>query len=357
MADADFDDFDSYGAYEPRVAETVPAGVRFQKLVNGAGAATSVALIIGLGFWGYELAVRDVNGIPVIRALEGPARIAPENPGGELALHQGLAVNRIAADGTAADAAETLTLAPRTDGLADEDQPMGELAVAMDNAPALGLTDPAAPASRTLPASIDAAEVPVTGPAAARPSQPLPDGPADLVETDAAAAPASDLTILPASVPGVVQSPRPLSRPGREGASLTVASTAAGSAEAVSAETLGAEATESDAMAEAAAAAVAAAMAPPPALDISPDALAVGTRLVQIGAYSSPSEAELQWDAAAERYGSLFDGKRRVIEPATSGGQMFYRLRVEGFSDVDDARRFCAALEADNAECVPAVVR
>ncbi|MGB5067649.1 MAG: SPOR domain-containing protein, partial [Albidovulum sp.] len=78
---------------------------------------------------------------------------------------------------------------------------------------------------------------------------------------------------------------------------------------------------------------------------------------VQIGAYSSQAEAEQHWDQTAERYGSLLDGKRRVIEPATSAGQVFYRLRIEGFADVDDARRFCAALEADSAECVPAVVR
>ncbi|MFZ1726582.1 MAG: SPOR domain-containing protein, partial [Albidovulum sp.] len=70
MADADFDDFDAYDTYEPTRAETLPAGERFQKLINGAGAVTSVALIAGLIYWGYALAMRDVNGVPVIRALE-----------------------------------------------------------------------------------------------------------------------------------------------------------------------------------------------------------------------------------------------------------------------------------------------
>jgi hypothetical protein len=52
-----------------------------------------VALVVGLGVWGYKLAVRDVRGVPVIQAMDGPMRIAPEIPGGEIADHQGLAVN------------------------------------------------------------------------------------------------------------------------------------------------------------------------------------------------------------------------------------------------------------------------
>ena len=49
--------------------------------------------------------------------------------------------------------------------------------------------------------------------------------------------------------------------------------------------------------------------------------------------------------------------KRRVIEKATSGGRTFYRLRAEGFADLPDARRFCAALVAEKADCIPVVTR
>ena len=59
---------------------------------------------------------------------------------------------------------------------------------------------------------------------------------------------------------------------------------------------------------------------------------------------------DLAPEMAEAAFGALMDGKRRVIETAESGGQTFYRLRVEGFADLDDARRFCAALMADNAE-------
>ncbi len=76
------------------------------------GAAASVALIAGLGWWGYDLAMRDARGVPVVRALEGPMRVAPEDPGGEVVDHQGLSVNNVAAVGAAAPPPDRLVLAP-----------------------------------------------------------------------------------------------------------------------------------------------------------------------------------------------------------------------------------------------------
>ena len=51
------------------------------------------------------------------------------------------------------------------------------------------------------------------------------------------------------------------------------------------------------------------------------------------------------------------DGKARVIERATSGGRIFYRLRAHGFADLSEARRFCAAFVAENADCIPVTTR
>ena len=71
-------------------------------ITNWAGAAVSLALIVGIGVWGYKMLARDVSGVPVVRAASGkPMRVQPEDPGGSPAMHQGLAVNRVAADGTA----------------------------------------------------------------------------------------------------------------------------------------------------------------------------------------------------------------------------------------------------------------
>ena len=328
MADADYDEFHDYehqGGHMPRVG-------RWQPFINGAGALTSLALIAGVGLWAYKLAVRDVNGVPVIQALEGPARIAPENPGGELALHQGMAVNRIAAEGTAEEPADRLTLAPASAALSDEDAAMGALAG----------TETAALADGQMPPVVQSPIGSETlTPAGMRPSEPLPDGPADTINLEDGAA--SDLPfvapdVIETSIPGVAASLKPLPRP------------MAGDSAALSEDGV-------DAMAEAAAAAVAEALRSEAAIDVDPAALAAGTRVVQIGSYANEADARLEWETTIARFGPLMQGKRRVIEPSESGGQTFYRLRVEGFTDTEDARAFCSALKAENAVCVPAVVK
>ena len=96
MADADFDGFG--GGF----STTGKAGsARLQGSITLAGALCSAALVVGFAVWGYKLAVRDVTGVPVIQALDGPMRVAPDNPGGTETSYQGLAVNEVAADGTA----------------------------------------------------------------------------------------------------------------------------------------------------------------------------------------------------------------------------------------------------------------
>ena len=98
-------------------ATSAPAPRNVASLTNWAGAAASLALILGVGIWGYKVVARDVSGVPVVRATATPMRIAPENPGGTLADHQGLAVNQVAGSGIAAPPADRLVLAPRPAGL------------------------------------------------------------------------------------------------------------------------------------------------------------------------------------------------------------------------------------------------
>lgn len=324
MADIDFDDFPVDGGY------AAPRSERVQKLFGAAGAITSAALVAGLLVWGYKLAVRDVTGIPVIRALEGPARVAPDNPGGELAEHTGLAVNAIAADGIAEAPAETLTLAPGATGLAPEDVAGGELAslpaVPEGALPEVPLADaPAADPSATPPAT--AGEVVASAPVSETVlADPLPDeAPEPLLEAEGA-------------LEGDAAAPRPVARPAR----LAAASSGAG------AEATGGYDPEADAIA----AAVAAAMAPP-AVEANPALLPAGTSLAQLGSFDTEAEARLEWDRIAARYGALMEGRQRVIEPAESGGNSFVRLRAAGFEGMDDARRFCSVLLAENTQCVP----
>ncbi len=92
-------------------------------------------------------------------------------------------------------------------------------------------------------------------------------------------------------------------------------------------------------------------------VDVDPASLPVGTRLAQLGAFDSPEVARAQWDQIATRFDSYLNGKSRIVQKATSGGRVFYRLRAMGFEDIADARRFCSALVAQNADCIPVVTR
>lgn len=272
--------------------------------VNLIGAAVSVALIVGLSVWSYQLAVRDVSGVPVIRALEGPMRVRPEDPGGQPAEHQGLAVNQIPAEGMAGPAPDRLILAPPPIEIAEED--------------VLPVKEPAAPvptASATdLAVAAALAEIELEG------VEPL-SGFEDTTEDSAIPE-----NVIPANLGGVVRSPRPEPRPeGVEVASLDP--TGPGLSDRAAAR------------------------------DVDPATIAQGTRLVQLGAYDSREEALENWAKYAGPFAEYFDGRGRVIQEATSGGRTFYRLRVEGFTDLADARRFCSVLLAEDAPCIPVVAR
>lgn len=272
-----------------------------QRWVNMAGAGTSLALVLGLVVWGYQLAVRDVSGVPVVRALEGPSRIAPEDPGGDLAGHVGLSVNAVAGNGSAAPAPERVTLAPEAVDLTEDDLPMGQM----------GLVEQL---NTDRSAAVEAAlEVAYRTPA--------PDIEPAPAATDAPA-------YLPASVPGLAKSPFPMKRPARDWVAEADARAAAGKPAEVAA-----------------------------VVEVDSASLPDGTRLVQLGAFDSAEIARGEWDRVAARFEALMAGKRRVIQAASSGGRTFYRLRVEGFADVTDARRFCAALVAEGTNCIPAQVR
>ena len=59
---------DSYDAHDQASASYSNT---LKNLTNFAGAAVSLALIAGVSVWGYKLVMRDVSGIPVVRAAEG----------------------------------------------------------------------------------------------------------------------------------------------------------------------------------------------------------------------------------------------------------------------------------------------
>jgi hypothetical protein len=97
---------------------------RIRKLAVRAGVGISLALVLGAGVWGWRLMEREVVGVPTIRAAEGPMRVAPQEPGGDLAEHQGLSVSRVAAGAGEVALSPEVYLAPRAMEFAAEDMPV-----------------------------------------------------------------------------------------------------------------------------------------------------------------------------------------------------------------------------------------
>ncbi|PTX48637.1 cell division protein FtsN [Gemmobacter caeni] len=357
MADVDYDGYDSrYDAGQGTEAR------RGRRWVNLTGGLVSVALLLGAGWWGYRIAMRDVMGIPVLKAAEGPARVAPDNPGGEITAYQGLSVNDVAAVGVAAPLPDEIVLAPRPVELSQQDtpglaaEPPPELVAAAPEPPVqplLPLPEAEAPTSANpMPEALAAmsdADLPLdpltsVGPLGDPATDAASDAPADVLAlADQLAAGAAPLTPAnPDAIPSEPEAfvPAPVV-PGGIGKSLLPLARPAGLAPASAAP-----------VANAVTAALTAATA-----ELDPATLAPGTRLVQFGAFDSADEARAQWDKLAGRFGDLMQGKSRVIQSAESGGRTFYRLRAEGFADEDDARRFCAAITAEGPDCIPVAVR
>lgn len=303
----------------------VSGATRAGALVNYVGAIVSCALIVGVGVWGYKLVVRDVSGIPVVRAMAGEMRVLPTTPGGQVSVHTGLSVNEVAAVGEASAPEDSVALAPAMAGLADEDvvtllstgveevsaivpsvAPEIEVKVALNAtqivAAPLSTDDILALANqiagRTLPLA-PIADVTVVAP------------------TRSLAGQAMVTPVVAKNVPGVSVSLRPMLRP-----TFTPVVAAA----------------EVQSL-------------------VTTTAFALGTNLVQIGAFPKAENAATEWTRLQGRFGDVMGGKARVIQAATSGGKTFYRLRAQGFSELGDARRFCAALVAEGTDCIPVVVR
>ncbi|SMX22325.1 SPOR domain-containing protein [Boseongicola aestuarii] len=282
-------------------------------IINWAGAFLSILLIVGLATWGWKLWQRDVTGIPVVRALEGPMRITPAEPGGLANDFQGLAVNRIAEE-RVSEVTDRVVLAPAPATFdEDEDLAMAELAPAVEEVLSVVEVAPAADFDDGVQAETLAETVPVMNEPSAT----------DMAVAAALADAGALFEAQPVSLVGAgsgapAATPRPLERPeGRRVASLNVMNDVTGA--------------------------------------IDPATIPPGTRLVQLGAYGSEDVAKAEWANALANFGDYMVGKERVVQQAETGGRIFWRLRALGFEDLSDARRFCAVLVSDGANCIPVV--
>ena len=275
-----------------------------RRWVSIGGALSSVALVLGLAYWGYALAVRDVTGVPVMRAASGAMRIAPADPGGVQALNQGLTVNAVAALGTSAKPADMVTLAPLSVALQPDDLPV---------VPAEG----AAPQSSVLSnTEVSATALEATA------AEPAPLLTQDSVDAAVAAA-LADAAGAPAAADANAPL-RPMPRPVElGGTAVQPADTALASA----------------------------------VLEKDPSAIPAGTILAQFGAYESPELARAKFGDLQQNFAELMAGKAMIVQQAQTNGRTIYRLRVDGMAGEADATSFCAALQAEGTECVPVAQR
>jgi cell division protein FtsN len=225
-----------------------------------------------------------------------------------------LSVNELVAMGEAAAPEDRLVLAPRMPGLARED---------LEARPMAAVDDVGEEIMQPVALLPDADAIAVPAQTMGTTVEDVLAMVAEITEAEARSDVAA-MDRVPASVPGVAVSLRPILRP----ASLRPAP------------------------------------APAPAITrasttevpVTTVSFATGTDLVQLGAFSSPVLAAEEWARLESRFGALMNGRERVVQVSTQSSGTWYRLRASGFADRDDARRFCAALQAEGAECIAVVV-
>ncbi|MFO0389979.1 MAG: SPOR domain-containing protein [Alphaproteobacteria bacterium] len=82
---------------------------------------------------------------------------------------------------------------------------------------------------------------------------------------------------------------------------------------------------------------------------------ATGKAKAQLGAYGSEKEAKAAWSAVQKKFGDAVSGHDYVVVKADLGAKgIFYRLRVTGFADAADVKKFCAKLSAKGQACIAA---
>ena len=280
------------------------ASVDLSKLTNLAGALVSLGLIVGAVMWGHSLLSRDVSGVPVVKAIDGPMREQPLDPGGLRAAHQGLSVNNVTSEGTAQAPGDRLVLAPNSVDLRGEDSTLSEeaLARAVEVAPR-----PQVEPTIKLPKPIELDGFERNATVGIVEKRPLVSDPA--------------LYGPKRREIGLTKSLRPKIRPTTASNPTAIASGPVA-----------------------------------PSIDDG-SSLAAGTRLVQLGAFASSEIAQEQWGKLQTKFPAFLGNKSPIVQRAESGGKTFYRLRAVGFADLSDARRLCAALKAQNADCIPVVSR
>lgn len=291
--------------HEPEAAVPVAASAP-RGISAWAGGLAALAVLGLFGGWLWLVTAQDPSEVPVIAAMEGPARVAAEEPESNLTPHRDASVYDAAVASVQRESGGT-TLAP------PPARPTGEDLAPRQIAAALGAdTDGPAPSEqrgadlRPDAAPPAPADAPPRGDDAATPGEPVsPRGPVPPADTGSPTA--------PAAVPVVAARPVHLARRMRAASEEAVAETVA--------------------LAERA---------------------ANSPWQIQLGAFRDPRVTREQWQLISGAHASLLGGRALAVQETTSGGETFYRLRVGPFESATEAENLCEALQARGQTCITA---
>ena len=258
------------------------------------GAAMFIGIIGAMSVWAYELGTRNASDVPIIRAMEGPARIVPEDPGGLTAEHQGLEVNSVMA-GAPAPAPREAVASPAPQALAEEDVPQADLLKSVQTA----MVQKAMEDAQGDPLQADATET------------------ASVESADALLVNSEETAV-------IADGSRPIARP----RNLSVVSASP-------------KQETPQASAE-----------PRETASVAP-----GARMVQLGAFDSADLTRSAWSSLVATHPNLLGDKSLYVERTTSNARVFYRLRVAGFENAEETRVMCEALRGKGVDCIPVTLQ
>ena len=298
-----------------REGEEKQYNFNFNVVFYWVGAALSLSLLTGAIGWSYQLIVRDINQIPIVRAQLGPLRVAPDDPGGLTAANQGLSVTQLAVNERPL-LSDEIFLAPAAEVLSEENV---ALQISEENS------------SITNKEKFDILELSTEN--------------------------SLDLKILPEqNATGVASN------------NEAVLSTAAFSPKKLEIENAVSLALSLTNEVDSSFNSLRPKIRPVVLNQIQTDNIAqsvanelvvtlpIGSAVVQLGAFESKSLAQIEWQRLEALLGSVLTSKNMMVQKAESGGRVFYRLRAFGFDDLSDARQFCSAVN-DKVACIPVVTR
>ena len=279
------------------------------------GAALSFFLLVGAIGWSYQLIVRDINQIPIVRAQLGPLRVAPDDPGGLTAANQGLSVTQLAVNEKPLLSNE-IHLAPAAEILNAEHLALQVTEHVKSNTDdgTFEIKEVSAENSINLKEVFNEIEVDNSSKKEVVLSKVAFSQKKIEIENAVSLAlsitddPVDSLTLL-----------RPKLRPmiSRRNNKIT-----------------GDQVVNNEPISN----------------------LPIGSAVVQLGAFENKNLAESEWQRFEKLLGSILFSKKMIVQKAESGGKIFYRLRAAGFDDISDARQFCTAI-SDKVACIPVVTR